>query len=63
MMPSPMIIWSMCNTDKDKVNSEGYTPLYLASCHGYIKLVQYLVERGTSLDKANDDDKASCLCS
>ena len=40
--------------DKDKGNSDGNTPLLIASGHGHLDVVQYLVEQGASLDKAND---------
>ena len=41
-------------TDKDKENSHGHTPLYLASLYGHLEVVKYLVEQGASLDKANN---------
>ena len=40
--------------DKDKVDREGWTPLYWASCRGYLEVTRYLVEQGATLDKANN---------
>ena len=37
--------------DKEIVDSDGYSPLHLASIQGYLDVAQYLVEEGATLDK------------
>ena len=39
--------------DKNKSNSAGNNPLYVASANGHLDVVQYLVEQGASLDETN----------
>ena len=39
--------------DKDKGDSYGITPLYLASNNGFLDVAQYLVEHGATLDTAD----------
>ena len=39
--------------DKDEGDSNGYTPLYIATRYGHLQMV--LVEQGASLDKTNED--------
>ena len=50
--------------DKDKFDSNGDTPLRLASYHGHLDVVKYLVEQGASLEKDNIDftPLASAAC-
>ena len=41
--------------DKDKVDSDGWTPLFWASEEGHLDVAQYLVEQGATLDKASNN--------
>ena len=40
--------------NKDKENSDGWTPFRLASYYGHLDVLQYLVEQSASLEKANN---------
>ena len=48
--------------DKDKCDSEGWTPLWLASFNNHLGVVQYLVEQGASLDKDSNATHSTPLC-
>ena len=48
----------MQGADKDKGDSGGCTPLWWASFNGHLKLAQYLVERGATLDKASETGRS-----
>ena len=40
--------------EKDHCDEHGCTPLWWASCYGYIEMARYLVELSATLDKANN---------
>ena len=48
--------------NKDNYDSEGWTPLWLASFNNHLEVVQYLVEQGASLDKDSYATHSTPLC-
>ena len=44
-------------------NSEGITPLHIASCLGFVDIVQYLISQGAKIESKDSKGLTPLICS